>query len=117
MTCKDCLHYEACNKFIWKEMMLLESVADFVCGDYKDKSRFVELPCKVGDTVYLFAPCFDEIYHPKLKVVEAEILKVRTTATVLGLIFDVDKIGKTVFLTREEAEKALEEKREQTKII
>lgn len=112
MTCKDCLHYEACNKFIWREMMLLESVSDFVCGDYKDKSRFVELPCKVGDTVYCFAPCFDTGHHPKLKVVLKEIVELKTIATVFGLNFDIDSIGKTIFLTREEAEKALAEREE-----
>ena len=57
-------------------------------------------------------PFIDEDHHPKLKVVEAEILEVRTTTTVLGLNFDVDKIGKTVFLTKEEADKALAEREE-----
>lgn len=76
---------------------------------FKDKSRFVELPCKVGDIVYCFAPCFDTDRHPKLKVVEKEIIELKTTLTVSGLISDIDNIGKTVFLTREEAEKALED--------
>ena len=48
-----------------------------------------------------------------MKVVESEIVEVRTIATVLGLNFDVDKIGKTVFLTREEAEKALQDMRKE----
>ena len=72
----------------------------------------VHLSCKVGDTVYCFAPFFDADHHPKLKVVEKEIVELKTIATVFGLNFDIDSIGKTVFITREEAEKALEERKE-----
>lgn len=116
MTCKNCLHYEMCkicNSFDeCGDPVRYDMCVRGECEFFKDKSRFAELPCKAGDTAYCFAPCFDEMHHPKLKVVEAEILEVRTTATVLGLDFDVDKIGKTVFLTREEAEKALAERGE-----
>lgn len=106
MTCKDCLHYEACNKFIWKEMMIIESVADFVCGDYKDKSRFVELPCKVGDKFY--TPIRGEVCEFKC----------------IGFVYGYGKISliepsgrsfllnEEAFLTREEAEKALAEREE-----
>lgn len=101
--CFDCINCDQCPTG-------LACSANPACNMFKDKSRFVEVPCKAGDTVYCFAPCFDEIHNSKLKVVEAEILEVRTIATVLGLNFDVDKIGKTVFLTKEEAEKALAER-------
>lgn len=68
---------------------------------------------KVGDIVYCFAPCFDTDRHPKLKVVEKEIKELKTIATVFGLNFDINSIGKTVFLTREEAEKALKDRRKE----
>lgn len=45
MTCKDCFHYEMC----------LPRVAvggDKTCQFFKDKSKVIELPWKVGDTVY-----------------------------------------------------------------
>ena len=71
----------------------------------------MHLPCKVGDVVYCFEPCFDTDHRPRLKVVEKEIIRLKTTLTVSGLISDIDNIGKTVFLTREEAEKALQERR------
>ena len=45
-TCKDCLHIGICPN------LNHETVAD-KCPDFKDRSRFVELPCKVGDTVYV----------------------------------------------------------------
>lgn len=108
MNCKDCIHYVMCL------LGACINGAAGACPNFKDKSIVIELPCKVGDTVYCFAPCFDEIHHPKLKVVESEIVEVRTIATVLGLNFDVDKIGKTVFLTREEAEKALQDMRKES---
>lgn len=41
MTCKDCVHHDIC-----------ECAGRDICEDFKDKSRFIELPCKVGDTVY-----------------------------------------------------------------
>ena len=107
MTCKDCLHYEACDNF------LLPFELDETCSKFTNKSEWVHLPCKVGDIVYCFAPCFDIDHHPKLKVIEKEIIELKTIATIFGLNFDIDSIGKTVFLTREEAEKALEEKRKE----
>jgi hypothetical protein len=57
--------------------------------------RVVVLPCKVGDTVYILRRAFDG-------------------ADVVGETElwwdDIPQLGKTVFLTREEAEKALEER-------
>ena len=98
MTCKDCLHYEVCYYHDFEE-----------CEWFRDKSELVHLPCKVGDIVYCFEPCFDTDHRPRLKVVEKEIIELKTIATVFGLNFDIDNIGKTVFLTREEAEKALKD--------
>ena len=119
MTCKDCLHYEAC-KGTYMNVSEYKSITDFDskhysdiyhCHDFADKSEWVHLPCKVGDIVYCFEPCFDTDHHPKLKVVEKEIVELKTIATVFGLNFDINNIGKTVFLTREEAEKALKDMR------
>lgn len=54
MTCKDCLHYEACD--LNDSLMMNESHSHLMpcdhCPTFKDRSRFVELPCKPGDTVY-----------------------------------------------------------------
>lgn len=119
MTCKKCLHYEAC-KGTYMNISEYKSITDFDsehyadiyhCPDFADKSEWVHLPCKVGDIVYCFEPCFDTDHHPKLKVVEKEIVELKTIATVFGLNFDINSIGKTVFLTREEAELALEDMR------
>lgn len=102
MTCKDCLHYGVC-------MNPNDTIN--ICGLYQDKSEWVHLPCKVGDTVYCFAPCFDEERQPKIQVTETKVVDMKTIATVPGMEFDVGKIGDTVFLTRDEAEKELKERR------
>ena len=61
----------------------------------EDEGRLVVLPCKVGARVY-------EIYQfCGYGAWEIEEHKIK--------LEDLDKIGKTVFLTREEAEKALKE--------
>lgn len=99
MTCKECLHFEVCNRF----GMISGVYAGEVCEGFFDKTEWVHLPCKVGDTVYCFAPCFDEKRQPKLQVTETKVVDIKTIATVYGMEFDVGKIGKTVFLTREEA--------------
>ena len=59
--------------------------------------RVVVLPCKVGDTVWRIKRTF-ETYPDKSKpYIEPDAF----------LLQDVFNIGKTVFLTREEAEKAM----------
>ena len=121
MTCKDCIHWKACRNTAYEyagedaasaydEDSCCKQFAE-ICENFADKSEWVHLPCKVGDIIYCFAPCFDADHRPRLKVVEREIIRLRTTLTVSGLISDIDNIGKTVFLTREEAEKALKDMR------
>lgn len=113
MTCEDCIHFEVCcyvDRFLP------------ICDSFKDKSKFIELPCSVGDTVYTI------LYH---NVFEAEVVCIRPfvfknhieyrgnvviTMTdpfysdgrlleqELFVVFDKD-----TFLIREEAEKKLEE--------
>ena len=95
MTCKDCFHYEAC------ENLLLPFELDETCSKFTDKSEWVHLPCKVGDTVYQ---------------VDSERIYESTVRNIIydtdGIAFDERAIGKSVFLTREEAEKALAERRQ-----
>lgn len=122
MICKDCIHWKACKDSAYEyygedaasaydDDICCKGFAK-ICANFSDKSEWVHLPCKVGDVVYCFEPCFDTDHHPKLKVVEKEIVELKTIATVFGLNFDIDSIGKTIFLTREEAEKALDKQRE-----
>ena len=78
--------------------------------------RLAVLPCKVGDTVYEVTSR-KTISEYRIKAIRVELFCTFiewdiTAGFVNKSIFGVpvDEIGKTVFLTREEAEKALEEK-------
>ena len=72
---------------------IIDKLAEYETAE--EEGRLVVLPCKVGTRVYeiyQFCGCGAwEIEEHKIK------------------LEDLDKIGKTVFLTREEAEKALKE--------
>lgn len=86
--------------------------------------RVVVLPCKVGDTVWAIAnPWMGKLLK---KPIEAYVNGVKTFSHGLyvNVLFDTKKIngtrdyeinhiGKAVFLTREEAEKALEAKKDE----
>lgn len=86
------------------------------CEDFSDRSLWVKLPCKVGDT----------LYEPTDR---GTICEYEVTAVHVGLLFTfvkwditngfawrlidgiyANEIGKTVFLSREEAKQALEER-------
>lgn len=78
-TCKDCIHYDMCEYeypyFVHKKE---EQNADMgkECIQFKDKSRFVELPCKVGDTVYLVDRTRDGRLGNIYRVVECIVEKI-----------------------------------------
>ena len=107
MNCKDCLFYDFCNDYNeypeYVQHCEQTTGKEFECSHFKDKSRFVELPCKVGETVYQVDS--ERIYESTVK---------RIIYDTDGIAFDERAIGKSVFLTREEAEKALKEKEEKT---
>ena len=75
----------------------------------KAEGRLVVLPCKVGDVVWKIKAVFSYFSKPmedrvdRIIISNNEILVCCTG----GAKFSIDSIGKTVFLTREEAEKAL----------
>ena len=64
--------------------------------------RLVVLPCKVGDTVYLIVTKRARNYTPEFRFVK------KSRLTFLNMERILQDFGKEVFLTREEAEKALE---------
>lgn len=107
MTCKDCTHYKVCKIIdmagIWERAEL--------CECFKAADLVVELPCKVGDTVY------DISWNQRVRDCKIASIYQEADGTWKALIspfcggeyyVDVDAIGKTRFLTRAEAEKALE---------
>ena len=94
-TCEDCLHCDVCHA-VHIGGYVQEGVE--ACKNFKDQSRFIELPCKVGDVVY-------SLFHGMMyaeKVIGAHLL----IDTDLGGL-NANDFGKTVFLSREDAERAL----------
>ncbi len=125
MTCKDCIHYDVCkridDKMEFKNMSLNETIQE-MCKDFKDKSKYIELPCKVGDTVYVIKNnkicAKDIVYYNKIHSRVAEqneeywhcVDKDRISINVIT--FYPENIGQTVFLTKSEAEQKLKELQE-----
>lgn len=76
--------------------------------DLEEQGRLIELPCKIGDTVWNIR-WWDNI--TETRVIDGEtyfrhIMKHKVTKSQFSL-YDYEELGKTVFLTREEAEAAL----------
>ena len=42
--CKDCIYVDICD--------YTSGTTETACGHFKDRSQFVELPCKVGDSYF-----------------------------------------------------------------
>ena len=113
-TCKDCLHYDVC-KALEDQVPMIDARQ---CGCYKDKSCFIELPCKEGDIVYQVTRNFISEFRVRFVEIATCGNVFLHTDLISGIIytgevFSESDIGKTVFLTREEAEKALKEREEQ----
>lgn len=113
-TCKECIHYDVCEMKILA-MLLLQDGKE--CKHFKDKSKIIELPCKVGDTVYKVM----DIERVHRQILEMKVLSIEIKDTTKFFAktvkkyrynygtFTLDDFGKTVFLTYEEAEKKLRE--------
>lgn len=111
-TCNDCLHYEVC-KAIENE---LDMIPPSQCGCFKDKSRFIELPCKFLQKCFVIPTIENRLNEiTEMKCIGFAISNDSFNS---NLITDKNKLyqpcfgafGKTVFLTSEEAEKALKER-------
>lgn len=114
-SCKECLHYDVCEARIAADENYSERnyTENNNCSNFKDRNRFVELPCKVGDTVYYL----QQQYSNKWSIIPVTVSEFQidrwqriycVEERQNTQMFYFDDIGKTVFLTREEAEKALE---------
>ena len=126
--CKDCVHYGMCLETFRnaKEQGDYSNITEeeyfsswFDCDFFLPQSRFIELPCEVGQTVW-FVPQ-DEIF--KATVIGIEYNRYSNPQEWIRLEYishygvqseyksRVDlMLGKTVFLSREEAKKALKER-------
>ena len=122
-TCKDCLYVDVCMLYldsVYKKNGLdasnFENLREIECDDcvhFKDRSRFVELPCKVGDHLYVIFP--ENKYIAEYVVIafwveeSGTIIRIVDTRFFTVSILFTRDIGTKAFLTKEEAEQALKE--------
>lgn len=101
---------------------VLQKLADY--EDLEEQGRLIKLPCKVGDTVwdndcgrpcayaitaFSFGECEEYICEP-VTTKEAVFYYTNSSGSITGS-FAESEIGKTVFLTKTEAESKLKELR------
>lgn len=101
MTCKDCLHYEACeNKFLPEEP----------CKAFSDKSGWAHLPCKVGDQVFSIIVVGGE---PTIVTdcVSGFIIVGDMVNVITNWYLDGGEWEYNIFPAQEEAKKALEKRK------
>lgn len=125
--CENCIHCEVCKRYLMSTDITPEELNKIgkreqtkQCEFFKDKSLIVELPCKVGDSVYVClsdSPTQNRILRFETLSVElvyqakrAYYLAFEENNELPFIHIDLKSFGKTVFLTREEAEKALRER-------
>ena len=116
--CTDCVHYELC---LHQEKFLIEHnrkdlirrygfglCEPEICCNFRDRSRFVELPCLPGDKVFYF-DTDERIY---VQTVESLIYGLTKTGFFINseVNFISDLLGERFFLSYEEAEQAVKER-------
>ena len=126
-SCKDCLHVEVCRMHYRQKCELTydsEKQVNYamkraeegnpICDHFKDRSRFVELPCKVGDRLYVTIPKSKYIAEYVVIALWVEesgiIIRIVDTRFFTVSILFVRDIGTKAFLTKEQAEQALKER-------
>ncbi len=101
----NCCDGENCATWLEKQFAKLNEYEEA-----KADGRLVVLPCKVGDAVWKIKSAFSYFTKPmedrveRIIIYKNEILVCCTS----GAKFSIGSVGKAVFLSREEAEKALE---------
>lgn len=120
------LKIEPCEKNAHHCRMILEKLADY--EDLEEQGLLVRLPCKVGDTVWVVTSPINvygydeydgdaeyEVYESFLSSVsyyasgEQFRIYAKVTNSFIAAYFRECDFGESIFLTREDAEKKLEE--------
>jgi hypothetical protein len=117
MKCKDCIHYAAHKHFYFGEdekdfdEYFNDDNVESQCPEFEDKKEWLKLPCKVGDTVYYLTGIRKTLIKP---AIIKEIIFDTTGVKDLFVSSDTCDFENSFdifYLTKEEAEKALAERR------
>ena len=107
MTCKDCVHQEACLD--WCRGFGEDAK---LCEHFSAKNEWVHLPIKVGDRVFSIVIIGGE-YTVVADRVHSVMISAETISVITNWYNDGGELGYNIFLTQEEAEKALAERKKQ----
>lgn len=126
LFCKNCIEHSNCEAECNAINICLKKLAEYETAE--EEGRLVVLPCSVGDTVWVTTHPFnvfddfdfyteaqDEIYESYISSItfyensNQYRIHAKETRQFIKAYFMESDFGKTVFLTREEAEKALED--------
>ena len=104
--------FQHCSKEDWENCKTIDDVIDKLAQyeDLEEQGRLVKLPCKKGDTVYNIT-WWDDVQEKVLvkgKSYYRTVHKNKVTKSTFSYL-DIDEFGKTVFLTKAEAEQKLKE--------
>ncbi len=117
MTCKDCEHFDACKEniqnFLWKDYTL-------VCNAFKDKRKIVELPCVLGDDVFIVTKggfvhqrTFAGVHISTVRSRYGKVMNYIITSNGLSTErFNMKDIGNYIFFSEEKANKKAKEIKE-----
>lgn len=121
MTCKDCYHCEACeNRFAGLKKICVDEpvkhlelspAVEKCCKNFKDKSRIIELPCKVGDIFFIIAQRFEKGKYTDFFIDERQISCFEYDGKSLT-IYDFDEIRfalDDIYFDKSKAEARLKE--------
>ena len=115
--------FQYCCKEDWENCQTISDVIDKLAyyEDLEEQGRLLKLPCKVGDTLYRVNKVAKEpvIMMRVLQLCIKQLHKDRTAIKIITINDDdmgencyfLEDIGKTVFLTKAEAEAKLKELR------
>ena len=108
------LHADICNQYVKEYEQIAEWLEELKSyKDAEEQGLLVRLPCKVGDTVYV--PTRNFVSELRITMVSVNMHEAYFSWMLNSGIypnldgFSKSKLWKSVFLTREEAEKKLEE--------
>lgn len=97
---------------IWAMADLRETLKRF--ENLKEHGTIIELPCKAGDTFWTFTEVSSGVYDGDVVDIQVGKIEIRFNEGepyfyIDNMEFGIDCFGKTIFQTREEAEKKIKE--------
>ena len=103
--CKYCIHYDVC--LLHEDNFIDDANKNGFCGKHKSKSRYIELPCAVGDAVYFIDTCKTAEDYGK-KFINSSRVKRISVDNEFAILYDHSIIlFENTYRTKEDAEKVL----------